>query len=168
MARRAAPRPQKAPAAPADRHRLLAGRPIVFHTVAHARAAAAAAAALGTTATLLTAPGAHAYAGPLYLGQLVEAALAEWPQAGAIDAVVLDCGDDSAIAYAALRAGWRDLLFTGRPGPRQQVAGAAESAGVRLYTRAARALDLLDHGDARAACTAWLQRSRRRSTHVAT
>ena len=77
---------------------------VIFHHLADARAALECAA----TVTLQTAPGAAAYAGVGYLMAVVEQAGADKAEA------IIDCGEDADIVLAALRTGWKRLLFSGR------------------------------------------------------
>ena len=134
---------------------------MVVHSAAHIGAALDAAAALGAAVTLRTAPGAIHYAGPLYLLKMVETALAKRPPPPRVRVrALLDCGDDAALAYAALRTGWRALLFTGPARVRAQLAAAARRHAGVLEHRPTPALDLLDHPDPAAACLAWLAAGR--------
>lgn len=61
--------------------------------------------------TLVSAPAAAASGGPEWFAALVEAAKASNPQAD-VDAV-LDCGARPGDALAALRSGWRKIVYTG-------------------------------------------------------
>lgn len=47
--------------------------------------------------------------------------------------VVIDCGDDAGLVLAALRAGSRELLFTGPDGPAAKLADIAAQRGARLH-----------------------------------
>lgn len=138
----------------------MATRPIIVHSAAHIRAALKAADQLGVEVTLRTAPGAAHYAGPLYLIKLVAQVTGGKPEpAGGnrLARVVLDCGDDGALAHAALRAGWRAILFTSPARLRAEVEAAAEARGASVLTRATPALDLLDEARPGDACRAWLE-----------
>ena len=133
----------------------------MFHSVEHIRAALDAAASLGAGVTLRTAPGAIHYAGPLYLLKLVETAFAERPPPANVRVrTLLDCGDDAALAYAALRTGWRALLFTGPARVRVQLAATARRHAAVLEHRPSPALDLLDHPDPPSACLDWFAAGR--------
>lgn len=101
---------------------------IIFHDVEEAREALAAAQKNATTVTLQTAPGAAAYAGVGYLMAVIEQAGANKCEA------VIDCGDDAGIAMAALRAGWKRLLFTGRRDVCVKLAQIAEQQGASVTT----------------------------------
>lgn len=73
---------------------------------------------------LVTAPGLAAFAGAGYW-HAVEAALGR--------AIVLDCGEDAGLVLAGLRAGCRDLLFTGEARLAVKLADLAGQQGARLY-----------------------------------
>lgn len=65
--------------------------------------------------------------------------------------VVVDCGEDAGLVMAGLRAGCRDLLFTGEADIAARLASMAEQAGTRLRRElAGELLDLLP-GEAPAA-----------------
>src|SRR5690242_1137906 len=84
-------------------------RAVVIHRLADATAALAP----GLPATLLSAPGAGLYAGCLYWRALVEEALQQARAAGQSPTAsdILDCGDGSGQALAALRCGLRGLVL---------------------------------------------------------
>ncbi len=46
--------------------------------------------------------------------------------------IVIDCGDDPGLAMAALRAGCRDLLFTGPSETAERLAGMAAQLDARV------------------------------------
>ncbi|HEY8352243.1 MAG TPA: hypothetical protein VIK87_06845 [Sphingomonadales bacterium] len=75
---------------------------------------------------LLTAPGAAAAAGPLFLKAMTEQAATR-----ADTLVVIDCDDDPGLALLALRSGWRHVMLTGPAA--DQVASAAASIGARIH-----------------------------------
>ena len=132
---------------------------IVFHSLAHARAALAAAAEAGVALTLQSAPGAAAYAGTGYLKAIADRAAAE--HANVEVTAVIDCGADAGIAMAALRIGWRTVRFSGPAKVRAKLADIAGQMGARLAddeTDAPEALDLLDVADPDAACREYLRR----------
>ncbi len=142
----------------------MSARVILFHSLAHARAALAAAAERGAPVTLQSAPGAAAYAGAGYLKAIVERAAAE--HADVAVTAVIDCGADAGIAMAALRIGWRTVRFSGPEKVRRKLADIAAECGARLVVDEPEAaplealdlLDLLDSGDPLAACRAFLSR----------
>ena len=128
----------------------MTGKIIIFHNLEQARAALAAARESGATITLQSAPGAAAYAGVGYLKAVIE-------QAGAADAVI-DCGEDSGLALAALRAGWKRVMFSGDADVFAKLADIAEQQGARVMEPEPdrSALDLLDTPDPAAACRKYL------------
>lgn len=92
---------------------------VIFHDLADARAALAAHESPAAL-VLQTAPGVAAYAGVGYLMAVIE-------QAGADRrAAIIDCGDDPGLALAALRTGWKNVLFSGRKDVRSKLAQIAE------------------------------------------
>lgn len=96
---------------------------VVVHDLGQARAVLQAAGARGVEVELVSAPGAAAFAGVGFLAAL-EAEL------GA--PLVADCGGHAGIAMAALRAGLREILFTGEERLRAPLGEMAEAAGGRL------------------------------------
>ena len=127
----------------------MSGR-IIVHSLEHARAAVAAAAALGVPVTLVSAPGAGAYAGPSWFKALVDAAAAAHPET-AVTAVI-DCGEEPGTVQAALRAGFSRVIFTGPEAARGALADIAAARGAVLERAGTPALDLRDASDAEAAC----------------
>lgn len=135
-------------------------RPLIVHSLAHARAALAAAAALRRPVVVATAPGAAGYAGVAWFGELVAAARADHP--GIDLTAVLDCGDAAGRVMEAIR--WLAdpgrprlvLRFTGDAALEPPLAEMAEAAGLRLIRDLAPALDLAGLRDPEAACRAWL------------
>lgn len=127
---------------------------IIFHGLAHARAALAAAREHNAALALKTAPGAAAYAGVGYLKAIVEKAGAD--KAG-VEAII-DCGEDAVIALAALRTGWKLVEFSGSGEVFAKLAQIAGQQHARVLEpdpdRAT--LDLLDAPDALAACRNFL------------
>ncbi len=135
------------------------GRPhgprIIVHSLDHARAALDAAAALGVPVTLASAAGAGGYAGPLWFKALIEAALRDHP--GASAAAVLDCGDEAGTTLGALRAGIKQIRFTGRGDVRERLAAIAAALGATIESgEPVPALDLLDAVDPARLCQAYL------------
>ena len=130
-------------------------RRIVVHSLDHARAAVAAAAALGVPLTLMSAPGAAGYAGPLWFKALVAEATRDCPDLGV--SAVLDCGDEPGTVLAALRAGIKQVRFAGPEAARARLAAIAQELGATIESGEARpALDLLDAGDPARLCIAYL------------
>jgi len=126
---------------------------VIVHSLDHARTAVAAAASLGRDVTLVSAPGAGAYAGPLWFKAVVDEAAAAFP--GIAVTAVLDCGAEPGTVLAALRAGFRRVIFTGPEAMRARLAEIAAATGAAIEPRQPGALDLLGQRDA-AACRAFL------------
>jgi fructose/tagatose bisphosphate aldolase len=128
---------------------------IIVHSLADARAAVAAAAELGLPVTLMSAPGAGAYAGALWWKALVAAAAADHPAAQV--ASILDCGEEAGSVLAAFRAGLKHVRFTGPDAAREKLAALAEARGAILEREAAEPVLALDgRRDAAAVCRAFL------------
>ena len=100
---------------------------LVVHGIDDALQAVAAARSLGRPATLISAPGAAAYAGPLWFKALIEQAREAAPDLTVIG--VLDCADDAGHAMAALRAGIEAIVFTGDDDAADKLAAMAEATG---------------------------------------
>ena len=129
------------------------GQPvIVFHTLDHARAALAAAAAADAPVTLRSAAGAVAYAGAGYLKAIADAAAKDQPTARVT--WVIDCSADAGTALGALRAGWKNLRFSGPDSLCEKLADIAAQQDAALVDEAVgeTVLDLLDRHDPLAAC----------------
>ncbi len=131
----------------------MSGR-IIVHSLDHARMAVAAAASLGTGVTLVSAPGAGAYAGPLWFKAVVDEAAAAFP--GTAVTAVLDCGAEPGTVLAALRTGFHRVIFTGPEATRARLAEIAAATGAAIEPCAEGALDLLGQRDGDAACRAFL------------
>jgi hypothetical protein len=128
---------------------------IVVHSFEQARAAVAAAAELSVPVTLVSAAGAGGYAGPLWFKALIEAAQHGHPEAAV--AAVLDCADEAGTALAALRAGVKQVRFTGPEPVRLRIAEIAAALGAAIESDpVAGALDLLDQRDPKGAALAFL------------
>lgn len=105
---------------------------IVVHDAADVAASARRAKDRGVALTLLTAPDACDYAGPDVLLAMVRHGLAAVPGADAV--AVIDCADAAGRAMAALRAGWKHVLFTGPADVAAKLAAIAQAHGARLLT----------------------------------
>ncbi len=127
-------------------------RRIVVHSLADAHAAVKAAAALGVPVTLMSAPGAALYVGPLWFKALVREACAAAPEARVT--AVLDCADAPGAVLAALRAGLKCVRFSGTGEVRERLAAIAAAEGASLDDDVPADLDLGDERDAEAACRA--------------
>lgn len=116
---------------------------IVIHGLAHARLALAP----GRPVTLLSAPGAAAFAGALWWQGVVARAASPWPD-------LLDCADAPGRALEALAVGCRGLILLPCPAW-GSVAERAEDAGALIVAERPAALDLARPGAARR-IEAWL------------
>lgn len=138
-------------------------RAIIIHSLEHARAALAAAAEWQTPVTVLSAPGAAAYAGAAWFRKVVDQALAEHRDMarGQVTAV-LDCGDAPGLALGALRQGIKAIRFTGSPENARKIAAIAGALGAVLCDDDLHkdALDLKDASDCLKACREWLQKGK--------
>src|ERR1700691_2415737 len=103
-------------------------RRIIVHSLAQAEAAVAAAASLGLPVTLMSAPGAGAYAGVSWWQALVAQAAASRPDTTV--ASVLDCAEEAGTVLAAIRMGLRHLRFTGPADRRERLAALAAQSDV--------------------------------------
>ncbi len=130
-------------------------RAVVVHDRNDAEAAAVEARDAGVPVILLTAPGAAGYAGVDYLLATVALGVAAAP--GVQVEAVIDCDDAAGDVLAALRVGWKRLLFTGEPELAAKLADIAGQSGATLLTRRPDALDLEGERNPRAACRAWLR-----------
>jgi hypothetical protein len=131
-------------------------RRIIVHSLEHAAAAVAAAAELGVPLTLVSAPRAGGYAGPLWFKLLVAAASARHPEVAVT--TILDCGDEPGTVLAALRIGVKRVRFTGGEAARRRLAEIAAARGAMLDEahRAATTLDLLDRRRPEIVCREFL------------
>ena len=98
--------------------------------------------------TLLSAPGAGAYAGVGWWRALVRQAAA--------DADILDCGDAPGRALEALRAGQRLIVLRADPRIWTDIAERTATCGGTLFAEAPPALDMAERGAERRLAT-WLQ-----------
>lgn len=129
-------------------------RAVIVHSLDHARAAMKAAAAIGIEATLLSAPGAAAYAGAGWFLDVIAIAQGEHPTAAIL--AVLDCADHPGLVLGALRGGCRAVRFTGRGPARNRIEDIAGQYGAILYDVGEPALDLAEEPDPEQACRLWL------------
>ncbi len=132
----------------------MTGRPIIVHSLDHARAALAAADGLGAAVTLRSAPGAAAYLGASVFRDMVAEAARGFPDVPVT--AVLDCGNDPGRALNALRQGIKALRLDASADVRRRVAEIAAQTGAGLDEDPSPALDLLAVADPQAACRAWL------------
>jgi len=116
---------------------------VVVHGLADARLALSA----GLPVTLLSAPGAALYAGCGWWQALVAQARAARPDVAVAD--ILDCGEASGQALAALRIGQRFLVLRRSAPGRDAVAAIAAGRGGAVLPAAPPALDLATRGAGR-------------------
>jgi hypothetical protein len=133
---------------------------IVFHSLAQAEAALAVAGELGVPVTLLSAPSAAGYAGPGWFRSVVAQARAAHPDVEVT--AVLDCGEFSGLALAALRDGVAVIRFSGDTA--DKIADIAGQCGARVIATRPEALDLARierrGWDMVGACREWLEKHR--------
>ena len=132
-------------------------RALVVHDVEQATAALAAAAALQVPVILVSAEGAGATLGPLVFRALIEQARAAHPAADA--EALFDCADRPGHAAAALRAGFRQVRFSGRKRAAEALEAIAAAEGATLLARRPKALELHGRSDPERACRDWLSGS---------
>jgi len=130
------------------------GRPVIVHSLDHARAALAAADGLGAAVTLRSPPGAAAYLGASVFRDMMAEAVLAFPDVP--HTAVLDCGNDPGLALNALRHGIKALRLDASPDVCRRVADIAAQTGAVLDEDTTPALDLFADADADAACRAWL------------
>ncbi len=130
---------------------------IVVHQVGDAFAAVEAARSLDTPLTLISAPGAAAYAGPVWFREIVAQARAKAPELAVSG--MLDCADDAGHALAALRAGVEAIVFTGDAAIVEKLTAIARATGATVHDTRPPAFDPGHRSDRLAVCKAWLSQS---------
>ncbi len=131
-----------------------ASRAVTFHGLEHARAAAEAATGLGVPLTLVTAPGAAAYAGAEWFQAVVVELGRQYP-----DLVIeawLDCRDRAGDAMGAMRAGVHRIIFTGDAELAGKLRGMAGATGMTVADRRPFAFDPRTSSDMVRDCRRWL------------
>ena len=127
---------------------------IVFHSLAHASAALAASGDAQCPITLVTPPQGARYAGPLFYWEVL--IQAERATGTNVAAKLIDCGAYGGVAMAALRCGWRTLVFSGPTAVFEKLRSMAGALGGNVVNKSPDALDLLDERDPAAACRRYL------------
>jgi hypothetical protein len=128
---------------------------IIVYALADACAALQAAAEQNMAITLVSPPGAAAFAGPGWFRELMAQARDAVP--GARFDSVLDCAGEAGHALAAIREGVEAICFNGPDAARRKIEDIAAQAGCALVgIDYAHALDLDQVADAQAACRDWL------------
>jgi hypothetical protein len=102
-------------------------RTVIVHGLHDAVAALAEAAVSGNPVTLLSAPGAAAYAGCGWWNAVVAEARAMHPEVPCTN--ILDCADATGLALAALRIGLSSLVLWPEAPGREAVVAIAGSMG---------------------------------------
>lgn len=111
---------------------------VVIHGLADARQVLV----LGRPVTLLSAPGAAAFAGGGWWGALIQRARSEHSDVAMDD--ILDCADASGLALGALRIGQRLIVLDPNAQGHAAVVAAAASLGCQVLTARPPALDMAD------------------------
>ncbi len=127
---------------------------IVVHGSGDALAAVAAAGELDAPLTMISAPGAAAYAGPGWFLEIVTQSRAAAP--GLTIAGLLDCADHAGHAMAALRAGAEAIIFTGDDRVAAKLSAIARETSAVVIRARPSAFDPGDVPDKQAACREWL------------
>lgn len=131
-------------------------RPLVIHSLDHARVALATAATLGVPVTLISAPGSAAYSGALWFREVITIAVSEEPDVEV--RAILDCGDKAGLVMSALRQGLNAVRFTGRKAVADKLAAMAAATDAVVITERLPCCDLLDQPEPEALCRAWLEK----------
>ncbi len=129
-------------------------KPLSFTTLTELRAVAAAAS--GRPVTVLTPVNAGRYAGSAYYFEMLRLVETEFPAARL--RAVLDCGDDAAIALAALDLGWRAVILRGNATARARVGDIANRLKSEVLARRPAAVELSQQDDPAAYCRAYFER----------
>ncbi|MDE0724973.1 MAG: class II fructose-bisphosphate aldolase [Alphaproteobacteria bacterium] len=111
----------------------------IFYNLQQVECVLAAAVEDDQPVTLLTAPGAAAYGGPEFYLAMVAAARAQYPTADVT--AILDCGEDGALAQAALNLGWRHLVLRGGATVREKLRQIAKHHGGVVLAKPPSAMD---------------------------
>ena len=129
--------------------------PIIVHDPDHLNAVFESATTLDVSMTAITAAWAGAAYGALYWDEAVAAARDRWPDADV--SVALHCLDDAGRAMAALRIGWKRLVFTGERRVRDKIVEQAAAVDAEVFAEPeAPVLDLGEHAQASAAIAEWI------------
>ena len=123
---------------------------VIIHDIGHARAAFRAAAEADCELSLLTPPGGARYAGPVFYREIVRQTARERPEVRY--QIILDCGNDAALALGALGNGWTQLVLGGKNKVGAKIRDVAGRMGATILRRAPTALDLSQVSDPASAC----------------
>jgi hypothetical protein len=130
-------------------------RPVIVHSLDHARLALAAAREEGAAIVLRSAEDAASYAGAGWFAAMIAAAKREFPDVEVTAS--LDCGTSPGYALAALREGIKLLRLRGAKRVRTKVSSIARKSGAALDDDPTPALDLLYVAEPRSALRDWLR-----------
>ncbi len=128
---------------------------LLFHDARELRAGLRAAAERDVEVIACSAPGVAAALGVDLVARIVEAARREVSAARLRP--VIDCGDDAALAMAALDAGWTRLVFSGHREARAKLAAIARRHRAEVWAKAPPGLDLGAPAEPLEAARAYLQ-----------
>ena len=126
----------------------------VVHSLSQAKAAVAAAAERNLAVTLLSAPGAAAFAGAGWFAALIRAVRESQPRTEI--AAILDCGPRADLVQAAFREKLKQVVFTGDARQVRALRDIARQWQAEILRRRPRACDLRHAVDPAAVCSAWL------------
>ena len=136
-------------------------REIICHHLEHFCAAVSMASKLSIDdhPVIRTAPGASDYAGVQLLWDMTELARAQFTDAAEI---VLDCGDNPAAVFGALRTGWNRIAYEGPEPLYNKVSSLiAEQKKQLVSLNEGPVLDLCHSINPINDCTVWLQEMQR-------
>lgn len=126
----------------------------VVHSLSQAKAAVSAAAARNLALTLLSAPGAAAFAGAGWFAAVIRNARESRPDMDI--AAILDCGPRADLVQAAFREGLKQVIFTGDARQLRPLRDIARQWQAEILRRRPKACDLRHAADPSAVCNAWL------------
>ena len=126
----------------------------VVHSLSQAKAAVSAAAARNLALTLLSAPGAAAFAGAGWFAAVIRKARELRPDMDI--AAILDCGPRADLVQAAFREKLTQVVFTGDARQVRPLRDIARQWQAEILRRRPKACDLRHAADPAALCNAWL------------
>jgi hypothetical protein len=126
----------------------------VVHSLSQAKAAVSAAAARNLALTLLSAPGAAAFAGAGWFAAVIRKARESRPDMDI--AAILDCGPRADLVQAAFREKLTQVVFTGDARQVRPLRDIARQWQAQILRRRPKACDLRHAADPAALCNAWL------------
>ena len=126
----------------------------VVHSLSQAKAAVSAAAERNLALTLLSAPGAAAFAGAGWFAAVIREARESRPDMDI--AAILDCGPRADLVQAAFREKLTQVVFTGDARQVRPLRDIARQWQAEILRRRPKACDLRHAADPAALCNAWL------------